>query len=73
MARFQFACDARVSFEVDARCLDEAKERWREFCCDLEANNRLTGRGGGTFYVSLVGGEGPDILGEDGEYLGDSE
>ena len=54
MNRYQFVCDARVSFEVRAESLENAVEVWDRFCDDLESGESVTMVGHHTFSVGLA-------------------
>jgi hypothetical protein len=54
MNRYQFTCDARVSFEVKAVSLENAVEAWDHFCEDLESDESVTIAGHHTFSVGLA-------------------
>jgi hypothetical protein len=70
MKRYQFACNARLSFEVEAESLDKAVEVWDCFRDDLESGESVSTEGHHTFSVSLPD-EGPEIY--DGSSVFDRE
>ena len=57
---YQFACDARVCYSVEAESLDRAVEAWDGFCNDLESDDSISREGDHTFSVSFPY-EGPEI------------
>ena len=70
MKRYQFACDARVSFAVEAASLEEAVAVWDRFRSDVESDDSVSNEGHHTFSVSLACEE-PEIY--DGSSVCDQE